>query len=112
LRRVLSYPYRTSTAFLSEAGDVIQAVCRPARAAYYGAGAGGAPPRRAAPPPRTRHRVEDADLRRLAGVEPYPDPTAASPAGARAAAAAGGGPARPALLHMSAAELQALLERA
>ena len=49
------------------------------------------------PPPRTRHHVEDADLRRLAGVEPYPaEPSSDA--------------TRPALLNLPAAELRRLLE--
>ncbi|KAK9837297.1 hypothetical protein WJX81_004709 [Elliptochloris bilobata] len=68
---------------------------------YYGADAGGKPQRRAAPPLRTRHRVEDADLRRLAGVEPYPlEPHPAN-----------NGLPRLALLQLPVAELHRLLER-
>ena len=50
------------------------------------------------PPPHTRYLVEDADLRRLAGVEPYPEEPSSDPA-------------RPALLDLPAAELGRLLER-
>ena len=75
-----------------------------APAAYFGASADGAPQRKVTAAPRTRHLVEDAVLRRLAGVEPYP-------AEARSAAREGARQPRPTLLHLEPVELQHMLDR-
>ena len=71
--------------------------CPHARVAYYGTEAGGQAKQRVVPPRRTRHLVEDADLRQLAGVEPYPAELSMR--------------TRPALLQLPVAELRCLLER-
>ena len=72
--------------------------CAHARAAYYSTEAGSQAKQRVQPRPRTRHLVEDADLRQLAGVDPYPGEPSSDPT-------------RSALLDLPAADLRCLLER-